>query len=186
MQQAVDDLDRRVGIGDRDVHVQPEDQLAPRDVLHLVDEVVVAVARGDALALEEAERMRARRADAQPLLLRDRRDVLPELPQRALDVRRRAAHRRRDLEHRLHQLRVDVRLELVSRDRVEHGVDVLHEVERLGVEQHVLLLDAERVRLALAELVVEHAAARGEALARDRCRIDLLHGVEYCLGFDFH
>jgi hypothetical protein len=41
-----------------DVHVQAEDELAPRDVLHLVDEVAVPVARGDALALEEAERMR--------------------------------------------------------------------------------------------------------------------------------
>ena len=72
-EQAVHDLDRRVGIADRDVHVQAEDQLAPRDVLHLVDEVAVAVARGDALALEEAERMRPGRADAQSLLLRDRR-----------------------------------------------------------------------------------------------------------------
>ena len=45
----------------------------------------------------------------------------------------------------------------------EHGVDVLDEVERLGVEQHVLLLDAERVRVALAERVVEDAAALGEA-----------------------
>ena len=38
------------------------------------------------------------------------------------------------------------------------------------VEQHVLLLDAERVRLALAELVVEHAAARREAGVGDRGR----------------
>ena len=48
-------------------------------------------------------------------------------------------------------------------DRGEHGVDVLDEVEGLRVEQHVLLLDAERVRLAFAEGVVEHAAAGGEA-----------------------
>ena len=68
-----------------------------------------------------------------------------------------------------------VRLELVPGHRLEHRVDVLHEVERLGVEEHVLLLDAERVRLALAELVVEDAAAGGEALARDRGGIDLLH-----------
>jgi len=30
----------------------------------------------------------------------------------------------------------------VARDRGEHGVDVLHEVEGLAVEEHVLLLDA--------------------------------------------
>ena len=47
----------------------------------------------------------------------------------------------------------------MARDGGEHGVDVLDEVERLAVEEHVLLLDAERVRVALAEGVVEHAAA---------------------------
>ena len=36
-QQGVHDLDRAVGIFDRDVDVHPEDQLAPRDVLELVD-----------------------------------------------------------------------------------------------------------------------------------------------------
>ena len=42
-QEPVDDLDRLVGVVDRDVDVHPEDQLAPRDVLELVDERVVAV-----------------------------------------------------------------------------------------------------------------------------------------------
>jgi hypothetical protein len=85
------------------------------------------------------------------------------------------AHRRRDLQNRLHQLGVDDGLELVSRDRGQHGVDVLHEVERLGVEEHVLLLDPQCVGVALAEGVVPHAAARREArpLARDRRGIDL-------------
>src|SRR5919108_3637292 len=88
------------------------------------------------------------------------------------------ADRRRDLQHRLHQLGVDARLELVPADVGEHGVDVLHEVERLAVEQHVLLFDAERVRIALPEGVVEHAAAGGEPapLAGDRRGIDLAHG----------
>src|SRR5205823_9311441 len=77
-----------------------------------------------------------------------------------------------DLEHRLHQLGVDARLELVSRDRGEHRVDVLDEVEGLAVEEHVLLLDAERVRVARAEGMVENAASRrkARALARDRRR----------------
>src|SRR6185312_10501578 len=64
-------------------------------------------------------------------------------------------------------------------DGGEHGVDVLHEIPGLGIEQHVLLLDAERVRVALAELVVEDARVLGtrpdRALARDRRREDLLH-----------
>src|SRR5205085_1494464 len=57
--------------------------------------------------------------------------------------------------------------------------DVLHEVEALAVEQHVLLLDSERVGLALTECMVEDAAARREALAGDRRRIDLLHHRQY-------
>src|SRR5206468_6168470 len=82
------------------------------------------------------------------------------------------ADRRGHLEHRLHQLGVDPRLELVTRDRLEHRVDVLHEVERLAVEEHVLLLDAERIGVARAETVIEHAAAGREvrALAGDRGR----------------
>src|SRR5262249_30063206 len=56
-------------------------------------------------------------------------------------------------------LRVDPRLELaVVGDTGQHRVDVLHEVPRLGVEQHVLLLDAERVGLAAPEPVVENGA----------------------------
>src|SRR5256885_1275359 len=62
-------------------------------------------------------------------------------------------------------------------DRGEHRVDVLDEAERLAVEQHVLLLDAERVGVAAAEGVVEHADAFGEpaVLPGDRRRIDLTH-----------
>jgi hypothetical protein len=57
---------------DGHVDVHPEDQLAAGDVLHLVDEVVVPVARRDPLPLEQAERMRPGRADAEALLRRDR------------------------------------------------------------------------------------------------------------------
>ena len=52
----------------------------------------------------------------------------------------------------------------------------LDEVERLAVEEHVLLLDAERVGIGLSEGVVEHAPALNGALAGDRVGIDLLHG----------
>ena len=161
------------------MHVHAEDQLAPRDVLQLVDEVAVPVARRDALALEQRERMRPGRAEAAALLARDVRDVAAQLRQRAHHVRGRPADRRRHLEHRLHQLGVEARLVLAVLDGGEHGVDVLHEIPRLGVEQHVLLLDAERVRIALAERVVEHARVLGarpeRALAGDRRREDLLH-----------
>ena len=174
-EQAVHDLDRLLGVVHRDVDVQTEDQLAPRDVLELVDEMPVAVARGDALALEQRERVSPGRADAHALLRGDARHVAAQLAQLAIDLGRRAAHRRRDLEHGLHQLGIDARLELVALGRGEHRLDVLDEVECLAVEQHVLLLDAERVRLAGAEVVVEHAAALREARAGDRRGEDLLH-----------
>src|SRR6185437_16778940 len=132
----------------------------------------VAVLGGDPLRLEERERMRAGRADSKALLPRDVRDVAADAEQLLLHARRRVADRRGHLEHRLHELGVDPRLELVARDRGEHGVDVLDEVVRLAVEQHVLLLDPQRVRVARAEGVVEHAAAgrEGGALAGDRRR----------------
>src|SRR4029079_15620175 len=80
-EQAVDDLDRLLGVVDRDVDVQPKDQLAPGDVLELVDEVPVAVAGGDALALEQRERVRPGRADAHALLGGEARHVGAQLAQ---------------------------------------------------------------------------------------------------------
>ena len=150
-EKAVDDLDRLVRVVDGDVDVHAEDELAARDVLHLVDERAITVACGDALPLEQAEGMRPGRADAHPLLTGDAADVAADVPQLFRHFGRRVADGCRDLEHGLHQLCIDARLELVTRDRGEHRVDVLHEIERLAVEEHVLLLDAERVRVALAE-----------------------------------
>ena len=129
--------------------------------------------------------MRARRAEAKPLLACDAAHVAAELDELPHHVRRRAADGRRDLEHGLHQLRVDLRLELVPLDRRENRVDVLDEVEGRAVEQLVLLLYTERVRVALAEAVVEHARAAvadDAGLAEDVGRDDLLarsctHGI---------
>src|SRR5262249_44328570 len=175
----IHDLDCLLGVVDRDVDVHPEDELPTRDVLQLVDEVAVPVARGDALALEQRERMRPGRADPHPVRSRDVADVAADLAELLLDVGRRPADRRRDLEHGLHELRVDACLELVAVHGGEHRVDVLDEVEGLAVEEHVLPLHAERVRIALAERVVEDAAAGREAraLPGDRGRIDLLRHV---------
>ena len=128
-EEPIHDLDRLLRVVDRDMDVQPEDELAAGHVLHLVDERAVPVAGRDPLGLEEAERMRPRRPDAQRLLARDGRDVLAELAQLAVDLRCVGAHRRRDLQHRLHQLGLHLRLELVAGDRGQERVDVLHEIE---------------------------------------------------------
>src|SRR6185295_19245032 len=111
-----------------------------------------------------------------PLLTGDPADVAADVPQLLRHFGRRVANRCRDLEHGLHQLCIDARLELMTRDRGEHRVDVLHEIECLAVEEHVLLLDAERVRVAVAEPVVEDAdpGPKACAFARDRGRVNLL------------
>ena len=176
-EQAVDDVDRLVRIVHGHVDVEPEDQLAAGDVLHLVDEGAVAVARGDPLALEEAERVRPGRAHPQAVLARDLLDGRPEAAKLAVGLGGGPADGRRDLERRL-QLRLHPGLVLVADERGQHRVDPLDEVEALAVQQHVLLLDAERVRLALPELVLEDAAPGGETLhTRDRRGPGLLHGA---------
>src|SRR5439155_20286500 len=123
-------------------------------------------------ALEGAARLRARRAAAPARVARDASHVGTDATELVGDLRGGVAYGRRDLGHGLHQLGVDHRLELVPGAGGKHRVDVLDEVEGLAVEQHVLLLDAERVRIALAERVVEDAAAGREprALPRDRRR----------------
>ena len=175
-EEPVHDLDRLVGIVDRHVDVHPEDQLAPCHVLELVDERVVAVLRRDPLPLEEAEGVGARRADAKALAPRHVADVPAQLGQLAHHVPGRVAHGRRDLEHGLHQLCVEPLGELVALDRVEHHLDVLDEVERRRIEEHVLLLDAQRVRVARAEAVIEDARGMSLRKAGDRLGDDLPHG----------
>src|SRR5262249_35252130 len=115
--------------------------------------------------------------DAQAVVGGDPGHVRPEAGEFALDVGDRAADGRRDLQHRLHQLRVDPPLELMARDGREHGVDVLDEIERLRVEEHVRLLDPEGVGVAFAEGRVEHAPAGGEALAGDARGRELCHST---------
>ena len=79
----------------------------------------------------------------------------------------------------MHELGVDPRLELVAADGGEHRVDVLDELESFSVEQLVLLLDTERVRVARAELVVDDAPAGSDPLpvidGRERL-LRLAHG----------
>jgi hypothetical protein len=151
------------------VDVHAEDELAPRHVLELVDEPFVAVAGGDALPLEQAEGVRPGRPEPEVLLPGDPDHVSAQLPQRGRDVAGRAADGRRDFERRLHQLGVDARGELVPVHGLQHRLHVLHEVERLGIEEHVFLLHTERVRVSLAEPVVEDARLlAGEARALTR------------------
>ena len=169
------------------MHVHAEDQLAPRDVLQLVDERAgsgrVAVIRWRSKRLNGCVPAEPTR---RPCSRAIRVDVAAQLaaaaPSTSAGVRQTgvAISSTDCISSGLMR-----GLELVPGDRREHGVDVLHEVERLGVEQHVLLLDAERVRVALAERVVEDAAARRRALLPViDGGIDLLHGASHRLDLD--
>ena len=103
--QRAHDPDRAVRVIDGDVNVHAEDQLAARDVLQHVDERAIALAAGDALALEQAERVRAGAAEPKPLR-RGRCDrVRAKAVQLALDVGDPAADGRVELHERLEQLR---------------------------------------------------------------------------------
>ena len=62
----------------------------------------------------------------------------------------------------------------MTRHGFEHRLDALYEVEGVRIEELVLLLDAERVRVAGAERVIEDARLRLVDVSCDRGRECLL------------
>ena len=80
-------------IGHGDVHVQAEDQQRPRQLLQLLDDAVVAHARGEDLILPVREGMRAGGGDGQPdafgaagQLAADAEDLVAQLGDVAADL----------------------------------------------------------------------------------------------------
>ena len=102
----------------------------------------VALVADDALLLPAGERMRAGRADLKaprPRPLARERAEREQLAAGGADVR---AGRGGDLKDRLQQLGLDAAGgRILPQDRV----DLVREVQRAGVEDHQLLLDADRV-----------------------------------------
>src|SRR3954452_3816881 len=166
-------VDRLVGVVEADVHVQPEDQLLPGHPAQLFHEVAVALGGRDALVLPARERVRAGRADAQPVSGRGVGDLTPQAAQLGARLGQVGAGLGRHLEHRLHELRLD----LAVRRVLLQALDRVHELERLGVEDHQLLFDADRVRGA-GELRL-HVAAYSTRLLIDERR-----GAVRALGYD--
>ena len=120
-----------------------EDDLLARDEAQRVDQLAVARPRDDPLVLPERERMRAGRADRTgPRSPATSRTVCRSARSCAPASARVRARRGRDLEHRLHQLGLDLALGAYSSSSASIA---LTSVERLVVEDHQLLLDAERV-----------------------------------------
>ena len=154
--QRAHDADRAVRAIDGDVNVHAEDQFATRDVLQHVDERAVALTAGDVLALEQAERVRAGAAEPKPLRCGRCDRVGAKAAQLALNVRDRSADGGVELHEGLEQFRRHELSEVTLLLGHEDALDALYQIERLGVEQHVLLLDADRQRFAVAEVVIEN------------------------------
>ncbi len=148
----VGDVDRLLGVVDADVHVHPEDQLLARDEPERRHQIAVARARHDPLVLPHRERMGSRRADRQVLARRRLADLGSERPQLLARLGGVPAGIGGDLEHGLHQLGLD----LADRRRLEQAFDRVDELERIGVEDHQLLLDPDRVGIPV-EFVVHRA-----------------------------
>ena len=62
----VHDVDGRLAIRNSHVHVQSEDQVRPRDLLHVFHDLLVALAFRDELIAPVRERMRAGGGDLHP------------------------------------------------------------------------------------------------------------------------
>ena len=167
--QRVVDRERAVGAADGDVHVQPEHELAREHPRELLDQVrVLRVV--DQLALGVGERVRAGARQPRPALDAGS-ERAARIRQRGGGLGDRGAHRRGGLDLRGGQLGA-------QRDGVAelgaHARGGRQQVERLGVEQHQLLLDADReighaVEQGAPAVRVEHPGATLPAIAALKC-----------------
>ena len=144
-----------------DVH--SEDELAPCDVLQLLDEVPVAIAPRDALILGERERVGA--GGGEPHSEREQRAgespaQLGQLAQRIVDA---GADAGGDLGGALGQLRVHAVGELSALELAQQHLDLGDQAVPVGRDEHVLLLDPEGERRPGAEVRLERAALRNRA-----------------------
>ena len=98
---------------------------------------------------------------SQQALRLDRLDRVPAHPAQLLaGVRRVAADRRVELDQRLEQLGRDLLGELAAGLGLQDLLGARDEVQRLGVEEHVLLLDPDGERRPGPEMVVADVGRR--------------------------
>jgi hypothetical protein len=142
----VQELDRAGAIGDGDVDVQPEDQERARQLLELLDDVLVALAGGENLVLPLRERVGAGRGDAQPDALGALGELAADMNDLVLELVDVAADLRADLDDRLVELALDLIAE--RRARREQLRHVRPQLPGLRVDNLKLFLnaDGERVR----------------------------------------
>ena len=137
----------RLGLAHADVHVQAERRLAPRQLPHRAVHRLVPVPAGHDRLVPDREGVGACARDLEA----EQRQLSLELrPQRVQLGRGRAdrlVHARGQLERGLVRLRGHVTGQLRV-ERIEHAVDLLRQRPVVGMEEHHLLLDADRVARA--------------------------------------
>ena len=144
--QAVGDVDCPVGALDSDVDMGAEDQELTDDVAELVDELRVAGALDDQLVLPAGKRMGPGGADQEPAALRDLGQGAAqgaELVAGGANIR---TGSRRDLEERLHQLRLHLALELLW-DVSEDPLDLYRVWEPAGMRLRARITGSVAVRI---------------------------------------
>jgi hypothetical protein len=127
------------------VHVQGEGRLAPSDAAHGPVHELITAGRRDLLVLGHRARMHARHRGREPEVARVAAQPLAqtaELGDRPADRGMRA---RRQLERRPVGLGRAARLEISAEHR-QQLVRALRQPPALGIEQHHLLLQTDRVR----------------------------------------
>ena len=155
-----------VGARHADVHVQALHPLAPDGDAAVADERHVALLLDDRLRFGQRERMRCGRRDREPLGLGGVRGCPPEHRQRSSDL----GHGRADvgvgLEDRGEELGLQPPRQLAALDALQDAIDRCDLLVRLRVEDHQLLLDAERELRRAAELLLDHVLARTPCTGR--------------------
>ena len=143
------------------MHVQAEDEVGARDLLHVLDDDLVAFAFGDFLVGPVGEGVRAGRGDDEALLARETEELfaqVDDLPARVADV---GADRRAEFDDGL----VHLGLHAFAEGHLAVGEDLLDvraQVARLRVDDLEFLFDAEGEEAAGA------GGGAGRGLGRDR------------------
>ena len=153
-------MEARVPALHADVDVEPAHSLPPGRDARVLDELDVARLVCDLLILRPADRVTSGGREPQPALLRERKGSSPQLGERLTRLPRGLADPGVELERRSEELALE-RPErsgepepLRSRDQLGR---TRHELERLAVYHHQLLLDADREGRGLTEVRLDHA-----------------------------
>src|SRR5205085_2978131 len=104
----VHDVDGRFAGRYADVHMQAEDQIRPRQALHVFHDLLVALSFGDELVVPVGKGVRADGSDPQIRLAGERRELAAQFDNVLTRVRDRRTNLRAQLDDRLVHLRLDL------------------------------------------------------------------------------